>query len=113
MKRDMNYIRELLLKIEDVPRPIEESKALLASSATSDEIRKLHYHLQMMIDQAGLVHGLASHYLSGDEDDDGLRWFDLKFTWRGHEFLDTVRDDRIWGKRRKRVRRRSAAWVST
>ena len=47
----------------------------------------------MIIEEARLVRGNESA-MFGDEDQEV--WDDLQLTWRGHDFLDQVRDDEIW-----------------
>jgi len=44
----------------------------------------------MLLHEAGLIVGQD---LSADE---GLEWLPKRLTYRGHEFLDTVRDGEVW-----------------
>ncbi|MET4206869.1 DUF2513 domain-containing protein [Bradyrhizobium sp. LA2.1] len=100
MKRDMDYVRELLLKIEASPDPIEDTDELESPDASREAKRKLWYHLAMLIDEVGLIKGQEIPYMSNDVDDDevGRMWEGAVLTWRGHEFLEAVRDKDVWAK---------------
>lgn len=90
MKRDMDFIREILLDIEGQDGP--QLSDLLPGPVSDEGYNKLAEHLRLLIDDAGLVTGIAAHSMAGKN------WLDLKLTWDGHEFLDTVRDDEIWAR---------------
>jgi hypothetical protein len=91
MKRDMDLIRELLLKLEAYPlraggiAHIEPSDpAMAVEGKTPDEIE---FHLKLLrdvhfIDQGGVEPMIGI----------GFR----KLTWGGYDFLDAVRDPKIW-----------------
>jgi hypothetical protein len=90
MKRDMDFVRDLLLAIEGDNRLdgtviwlFDSSEDLGVPGRTGEEFA---YHLRQLID-AGLVNGDA---MSGRVPTiRGLRW-------RGHEFLDTLREPDTW-----------------
>jgi len=84
----MDYVREILLRLEDECEP--ESSDLEPESASSDDLAKLHEHLTMLIDEAGLVSGISAHSMREKH------WHDLRLTWQGHEYLDNIRDPEIW-----------------
>jgi hypothetical protein len=95
MKRDMDLIREVLLKLEAEPLDGNlysvEPDRLGIEDRSYDEIA---YHLVILID-GGLV--------DGERDQSGgfaLR----KLTWAGHDFLDSVRDPKIWRATKERVK---------
>jgi hypothetical protein len=90
MQRDMDYVRDLLLKIEVEPVSIENSSDLLPAGASDEDLQRLNYHLEMMIDEAGFIKAIESHSLSDQQ------WLNLQLTWHGHEFLETVRDPEVW-----------------
>lgn len=94
LKRDIDLVREILLAIERDPRmhggQTEGAMTWLAASAAdfgldravhSDE--EVAYHVRMLIEE-GFVTGRKQFPLVG------------ALTWKGHEFLDTVRDGEIW-----------------
>jgi hypothetical protein len=82
MDRDMDLVRELLLQITASElRPTEWSN-------------KEVYHLKMLSD-VGFIEGIQyKHLLDG--------WVAApshpQLTWRGHEFLDTIREKSVWDK---------------
>jgi Hypothetical protein (DUF2513) len=90
MKRDMEYVRELLLKIEAAPDVIAQSSALLPASWTAEDKLKLNYHLGMLIDETGFVTGISARTMTESS------WLRLQLTWQGHEFIETVRDPEVW-----------------
>ncbi len=46
----------------------------------------------MLVEEAGLLSGIKTHTLAGKN------WLNLRITWDGHEYLDSVRDPDIWDK---------------
>nr|WP_238482036.1 DUF2513 domain-containing protein [Pinisolibacter aquiterrae] len=89
----MDYVRELLLDIEGKERP--GLKDLLPVNAGNAEYLKLAEHLRMLVDEAGFVSGIPAHNLAGKN------WLDLRLTWQGHDFLNSVRDPETWVKTKK------------
>jgi hypothetical protein len=89
MKRDMDFIRQVLLKIED-GNGRTKMVDLLPADAPEEDLAKLQYHMGMLVDEAGLVRGIAGHSIGRQN------WVDLNLTWQGHEFLDAVRDSEVW-----------------
>jgi Hypothetical protein (DUF2513) len=89
MKRDMDLIRELLLKLDD--EHLDGNVYSVKPDGLGIEGRsydELSYHLILLID-AGLLDG--ERELSGQ--------FTLRnITWKGHDFLDSVRDPKVWAK---------------
>lgn len=85
MKKDMDLVRELLLRIEAEEGPTLAHLPEIAGR-TQEQIA---YHAQLMIDR-GLITGIdvTTHGEVG--------FIELMLTWAGHEFLDTVRDNEIW-----------------
>ena len=88
MKRDMDLIREILLKIEehDVNSP---SSANLEIEGYSP--REVYEHARLL-ENAGLIED--AHF-----DFAGNTWVQ-RITWSGYDYLDKVRDNSIWKKRR-------------
>ncbi len=83
MKRDMELIRTILLEVEAV-----DSYAPHPSEGCSPQ----HYLYNCyLIHNAGLAAGVTFH-----EDPPDVRLSHL--TWRGHEFLDAIRQDTVWEK---------------
>jgi hypothetical protein len=94
MKRDMDFIRHLLLQIEEGTKTftvIDQQYATALGmdddrAMTTDEAEKYDYHLN----QLALSDFVSFHKTSG-----GL-WLVEHMTPAGHDFLDAVRDPRIW-----------------
>ena len=84
MKRDYLFIRELLLKMESndnyyITNTYVESDYI---PSTPDPLVVEWYHLQLLCD-VGYVQQAGTHY---------------RMTSEGHDFLEAIRDDGIWGK---------------
>jgi hypothetical protein len=100
MKRDLDLIRGILLKLEPLPahfgNPIPLTigeDPLVFEGRSTDEIA---YQIRIMaqgklIAMGGIdANGHISHYYG--------------FAWLGHEFLDDVRDPETWRKVKERVK---------
>jgi len=88
MKRDMALVREILFYVEAQPagKPIQEVKT------SCDDINTLAEHLSIMR-EAGLLDGKVY----GDADQ-GWGFMINRLTWEGHDFLTTVKNDKVWKK---------------
>lgn len=91
MKRDMDLVRNLLLAIESHPQ-LDGTGAIQPEEPgelgiTDHSFEEVAYHLAMLI-EAGLVEGQMTP----------MQRLPVisKLTWRGHDFLDTIRDPAIW-----------------
>lgn len=85
MKRNMELVRELLLRVE-----ADEGFGSLASKYSQEEIVG---HVEILLD-AKLLEGKVYHDLSGDPGSAYIQ----RLTWAGHEFLDNARNDTVWNK---------------
>jgi len=74
MKRDMNIVRDLLLKIEADEEPNYHEDTIL-------------YHINLLYE---------AHLIEGTQTRGG--WDGLRLTWEGHDFLDAAREDKVWRK---------------
>ena len=92
MKLDMDLVRELLLKIADSNEPMAFSQLVPGREEMTKEYEFAAYHMQMLIDDAGLVRGINASSLSGKN------WLNLELTWEGQHFLDDIRDQTVWDK---------------
>jgi hypothetical protein len=98
MKRDMELIRALLLRLEKLPLSPGamtildgDREELAIEGYTSNQIS---YHLDQL-KQAGFVYGPEARLMSG------ITFCGL--TWEGHDFLDSVRDPETWKKTKEGV----------
>ena len=96
MKRDMDLIRELLLKLEALPMRrggivsiAPDDKEIAVPGYDPDQI---DYYLSQ-IRKAGFIDEGGARPMVGI----GFR----SLTWAGHDFLDSVRDPEIWAKTKK------------
>ncbi|MBN9438067.1 DUF2513 domain-containing protein [Bosea sp. (in: a-proteobacteria)] len=101
MRRDMELIRAILLKLEELPaRP----GTVHALSIHDEELKVEDYnpkvvgeHLEMLLD-AGLIISVDGELHNGS------RILFQRISWQGHEFLATVRDKEIWEQTKKALR---------
>jgi hypothetical protein len=89
MKRDMDFVRDLLLRIESGETNFAGAPKAFTGQPPNPEAEKLGEH-QRLLKQAGFV-DVHAESLTGLIVVRGL-------SWRGHEFLDSVRDPKIWAK---------------
>jgi Hypothetical protein (DUF2513) len=88
MKRDMELVREILLKVADTEKPIRFSALVTERKDWS----VVAYHTQMLTDEVGFIRAINASSHSGKD------WIDMHLTWHGHDFLDSVRDPTVWQK---------------
>lgn len=86
MKLDKDLVREILLAVEASE---EDPLGWTELNLEGREALDVSYHV-MLLHEAGLIVGQD---LSTD---DGLEWLPKRLTYKGHEFLDTVRDGEVW-----------------
>ena len=96
MRREMDLIRELLLKLEALPL---RTGSVVHVMPDDKEIRidgfdaeAIEYHARLLV-EAGLINPGTSRTMQG-----------ITFkclTWAGHDFLDSIRDPEIWAKTKK------------
>lgn len=92
MKRDMDLVRDLLLKIEAAEEPPSLSALVPGREGGTSEYQLAAYHMRMLIEEVGLVRGRNACSSSGAE------WLNLQLTWHGQDFLQNVRDQTVWEK---------------
>lgn len=93
VKRDMDLIRDLLLKIEGNPE-MDGTREFFFNTPeemgiSGHSIGEVAYHLKLLI-TAGLVDGAVTIATPMQT----VR----SLTWDGHEFLANIKNDNIWGK---------------
>ncbi len=92
MKRDMEFIRMILISFEQ-----DQRQEFPKDGHSEDEVKG---HVALMI-EGGLLNGKVARYAGGygvmvDEH--------TPITWAGHDFLALARSDTIWKKAMTRVR---------
>ena len=85
MKLDKDLVREILLAVE----AHDEPEGLLALKIDDHSAEEVSYHVRLL-DEAGLLAALNTGGI------DRFRWQPQRLTYKGHEFLDTVRDGEVW-----------------
>lgn len=95
MKRDMDLIRKILLEAEQDNSDHGLSDFLIPGF-TQEQIG---YHVYLL-KNAGLVEG----YIGFDNGSVNVGSYDInRMTFAGHDFLDAIRDDVVWTKRKEKV----------
>lgn len=96
MQRDMDMIRQLLLRIEKDPQLdghnwVHFSPNELGMNTRTEE--DVGYNLTLLV-EAGFVLGKT-----------GMETIPVvsKLTWQGHEFLDNIKNDDVWSKTKSRI----------
>jgi len=104
LTRDMDLIRELLLKLESLPaRPGDvfvlsgDDSEVEVDGYSADQIT---YHLDLLR-EAGLIESPGSQPMLGVTFE--------RLSWRGHDFLDSVRNPETWT-RTKEGARKIGSW---
>jgi len=94
MKLEVDLVRQLLLHIEEhATRPISDLDSIKIDSWTRDQI---DYHI-VLLEEAGLIEADLEN-LSDHNDPDVLyvSYNVHRLTYKGHELLETIRDDSVW-----------------
>jgi len=87
MKRDMDLVRAILLKIESSEG--DPRKRVMLGSFEGHSNIEVSYHVKLLA-QAGLIEARDHSTFSG------FAWVPQQLTWDGHEFLDAARSDNLW-----------------
>jgi hypothetical protein len=106
MKRSMDLVRAILLDLEGLTPDLTNDRlgydldTVAARLGTDKE--QLQYHLVLLY-EADYIDGFALRGLSHKSGkamalDSDYAWLVIPhhITWAGHEFLDTVRDEKAW-----------------
>ena len=95
MQRDMDLIRDLLLKIESDPT-LDGSRYVIFNDPSefgSHTLNEITYHVDLLM-EAGLVKGEIGGELP----------LVSRLTWQGHEFLADTSDPGVWANVMERAR---------
>src|SRR5579863_9213556 len=100
MKRDMDLVRDLLIRLESVELP---TGAWAHISGTEPELviegysaDQVEYHLRLLRDV-----GFVNDPSTGSRPMVGIGFMGL--TWEGHDFLDAARNDTVWLSTKKAI----------
>jgi hypothetical protein len=107
VKRDMDLIRDILLKLDGDERlhgmiwvRFETPEELGLKNHSVEEVA---YHLHMLIEEG---------FVKGDLKLSKIMPLINKITWKGHELIDDIRDDTIWGKTKERTKNLSSVGIA-
>ncbi len=95
MKRNMETVRALLLRLESLPMKSASSIVMISAADKQLSIegispQEVDYHLALIVEQ-NLIECAGNGLLNG-----AIAF--RRLTWEGHDFVDAVRDDEIWRK---------------
>jgi len=97
MKRDMDLIRDLLLFVESEPG-FDGNHGFVpnvpSEVGSTHSTKEISYHLDLLMKEgflSGMPRLAKTPIISG-------------LTWKGHEFLDDIRDPSIWDKTKERAK---------
>ena len=97
MKRDMDLIRVILLNIEE----LHKGTVIYNFQVDGYELSEVAYHCKLLY-EVGFISAYHSEYA-----DNKLRRVAVGgLTWDGNEFLDKIRDDIIWNKTKKTIKKK-------
>ena len=94
MKRDMELVRSILIKVEAADAPLQ----LDAFYEDDRPPAETAYHL-MLLEAHGLIDADIRHDMNGTVYSCTVN----ALTWDGQDYLDAMRDDRVWTKAKKAI----------
>lgn len=94
MRRDVDLARTMLFAIEKDKRATGHGFMCLNIDGYSKE--EASYHVNLLY-EARLIDAIDLSSLTS------YRWEPRKLTWQGHEFLDSARNDNLWGKAKEKL----------
>jgi DNA-binding transcriptional ArsR family regulator len=100
MKRNMDIVRKIALEAEK----LEAIEALHGIDGVDPASFSFHV---IWMEEAGLVKAVKEEYVSQNPP----RARVLRLTWEGCDFLDSVRDETLWGKAKKNIIKPSASFT--
>ena len=92
MKRDMDLIREILLRVEQSKKPPSD----IDLNIPEHDKFEISYHVGLLF-KAGLVEAMDVSTTGGNA------YLITGMTWDGHEFLDASRNDDVWTKTKEYI----------
>lgn len=103
MKRDLDTIRYVLLRLEEIDRDCITPDALVDDDHSEDEVK---FHLRLLADvnyiKAHVAENISGYYTV----------VVYRITMQGYDYLDSVRDPNIWGKIKEKLQKLHGGAVS-
>ena len=103
MKRDLDLIRALLLKVEADPPPRLGPTAISSFGIAGHTELEVRHHVDMLL-EAEFLSGDSNNIATVDINGTPTLVARFKLTWRGYELLDDIRDPEIWRKTKERAK---------
>lgn len=94
MRRDMDLVRSILMQAELADGPLDAG--MIERGEHSEQ--ELYYHIELMTER-GLIDSRVNRAWGGEV----LAASVNALTWDGQDYLDAVRDDRLWAKAKKAI----------
>jgi hypothetical protein len=89
LKRDMDLIRQILILLEEHDGDPWSLWDDYEETGRESDRARFSYHV-MLLFQGGYIHAVDCSTA------DRFEWKPVYLTWQGHDFLDSVRDPKIW-----------------
>jgi Hypothetical protein (DUF2513) len=104
VERNMDLIREMLLRVAADPKLDGGSRYVFDSTDNLGNYsqEELNYHVDLL---------LGAGFIEGNPDSTPNPTIS-KLTWKGHEFVDTIRDSGIWNSVKERLKGLSSVALS-
>ncbi|AKP52282.1 DUF2513 domain-containing protein [Cyclobacterium amurskyense] len=93
MKRDLELIKKILLRMEEDTDPFKPKNTVFVENVEKHEF---YYHLKLLW-QGELIEAKVLNNNSGEY------YYPTALTWEGHEFLGALKNDTAWAKLKKNV----------
>ena len=94
MKRNWDIIRNILVSVEEMD---VNKRVLHLKDFKGLDQYICSYHVELLF-QAKLLDGYISKVISQDKSKQANDFSINKLTWEGHEFLDSIREEKVWKK---------------
>lgn len=97
IKRDLDLIRRMLLKMESLDSSYGTTRLNAFKDMCDDEaVLSLHVHLLL---DAGLIEATDMIYTGNGVDD----FLITRMTFAGYDYLDSIRDESVWNEVKKKI----------
>ncbi len=98
MKRDLDMVRDILLIAEEAS-PGQRIKLSDFKDKYPERLSEVSEHVEML-DKIGFLSASFSRPLNPQ----GAGFFEIqKIEWSGHDYLDAIRDQKIWKKTKQKI----------
>ena len=108
MRRSMDLIRNLMLRLEELPMEMGDAVVVTVGDKALEGIEasdaELLHHLELLRDEGFLDCPATGQPMLG------ITYMGL--TWRGHDFTDSIRNEEVWGKT-KAAAHRAGGWTAS